>query len=251
MKDNFSTQATAYARFRPRYPAQLIDYLAGLAPSRRYAWDAATGNGQLALALADHFDRVLATDISARQLEQAPLHPRVEYRVEPAEACSAPDQAFDFVAVAQAVHWFHFDRFYAEIRRVLRPGGVLALIGYGLFRTENPAVNAVVDHFYRNITGPYWDPERSHIDAGYATIPFPFERLPTPEFDMKFWWTQADMLGFLNSWSAVQHYRRERGSDPLALIGEALQEAWGATGALEVRFPLLLRVGARAVSPGL
>lgn len=181
MKDNFSAQASAYARFRPTYPPELIAELVALAPARQAAWDCATGNGQVAYALAEYFEEVLATDISAKQLAQARQHPRIQYQLEPAEKCSAPDQSFDLIVVAQAIHWFDFEGFYAEVRRVLRPGGVLALVGYGVFSTENAALNAVIDHFYREITGPYWDPERRHIDEEYRTILFPFEQITMPD----------------------------------------------------------------------
>ncbi|MEZ4943732.1 MAG: class I SAM-dependent methyltransferase [Saprospiraceae bacterium] len=242
MKDNFSRQAASYARYRPVYPPELIAYLAGLAPGRQAAWDCATGNGQVALALAEYFETVLATDMSAQQLQHARAHPRIRYAQERAEQCSGADASFDLITVAQAVHWFDFEPFFAEVRRVLRPGGILALIGYSLFTANDAAVDAVVRHFYADITGPYWDAERRHIDAEYRTIPFPLEEIPVPEFSMEFDWTVDDVLGYFSSWSAVQHYIREKGENPIGLIERKLRAAWGP-GNRKISTALLLRAG--------
>lgn len=243
MKDNFSSQAKAYSRFRPSYPPDLIAHLVSLAPDRQHAWDCATGNGQVAIALAEYFDEIFATDISQNQLGHARQHPKIQYSLEMAEKCSAPDGKFDLITVAQAIHWFDFDRFFTEARRVLQPGGVLALIGYSLFDSDSAAVDSVIRHFYLNITGPYWDAERSYIDAGYRTIPFPFEEIEVPEFRMEYKWTVDDVLGYLSSWSAVQHYIRKNGQNPLDLIDSDLKRAWGDVGEREISCQILLKVG--------
>jgi len=91
-KDHFSKQAADYARFRPRYPREMFEYLGRIAPSRALAWDCATGNGQAAVGLAAVFERVIATDASEKQIANAEPHERVEYRVAPAEE-SASNQA--------------------------------------------------------------------------------------------------------------------------------------------------------------
>lgn len=244
MKDNFSAQACLYARFRPAYPPELIAHIASLAPSHASAWDCGTGNGQVAIQLAEHFEQVYATDISEKQLGQAPQYPRIRYALEPAEQCSAPDRAFDLIVVAQAIHWFNFDLFYAQVRRVLKPGGILAVVGYSLFRTNAPAVDDIIhQRFYREITGPYWDPERRYLDEGYRTIPFPFDEIQMPEYSMRYRWTLPDVLGYLNTWSAVQHYIRANGHNPVKLIETELRQAWGGVGEREIVCPLLLRVG--------
>lgn len=244
MKDNFSSQAAEYARFRPSYPPELIRALAALAPAHRTAWDCATGNGQVALLLAEHFDRVWATDISAQQLAQAPAHPRIYYAQEPAERCSAPDGLFDLIVVAQAVHWFDFETFYAEARRLLAPGGVLALVGYGLFQTGTPALDAVIGHFYREVIGPYWDAERRYIDEGYRSLPFPWEEITLPgDYRMQYKWTLEMLAGYLQTWSAVQHVQRAKGYNPVAALIPALREVWGDGDWQTIAFPLLLRIG--------
>lgn len=243
MKDNFSTQAAGYARFRPNYPPALINYLANLPLAKQAVWDCGTGNGQVAVQLAHYFDEVFATDISAKQLREAPAHARIRYAVEAGERCSAPDDAFDLIVVAQAIHWFDFDRFYAEVRRVLRPGGVLAVVGYGLLQTDSTAMNDIIRRFYTEIVGPYWDPERRYLDEAYRTIPFPFEETGTPEFSMQYRWSMDDLLGYLGTWSAVQHYQRQKAADPVELIEAALRRAQGDRMEIAIHFPVHLRVG--------
>ncbi len=243
MKDNFSAQAAQYARFRPVYSKELIAWLAAQSPARQAAWDCGTGNGQVALLLAEYFDHVFATDISRKQLQEAPAHPRIHYAEEPAEQCSAADQAFDLVVVAQAIHWFQFEKFYEAVRRVLRPGGLLAAIGYGLFHTDAADVNALVRRFYLEVVGPFWDPERRYVDEQYRTIPFPFAEVSMPDFLMVYRWRFEELLGYLNTWSAVQHYQQRYGQNPVQLVEEMLKAAWGDVEFRTVQFPVFTRVG--------
>ena len=153
-KDHFSSQSAAYSRYRPEYPAALIRYVASIAPDRRFAIDCATGNGQAAVALAEHFETVLAVDGSRSQLARAQAHGRVHYAASLAEWLPLRDRSVSLVAAAQAAHWFDFDRFHAECRRVLVPGGVVALWTYAKFRA-GPRVDAVIDQFYSAVVGPY------------------------------------------------------------------------------------------------
>ncbi|CAA9229363.1 MAG: SAM-dependent methyltransferase [uncultured Cytophagales bacterium] len=241
-KDNFSRQAGDYARFRPRYPDALYDFLLSLTPSRGAAWDAGTGNGQVAGQLANAFGHVYATDISAKQLEKAPPRENVTYRVCRAESTGFPDHTFDLVTVAQALHWFDFGAFYAEVGRVARPGGVLAVWGYNLLHVE-PAVDALVRTFYRDVVGPYWDAERRHVEAAYATIPFPFPELPAPPLRMVTGWEREHLLGYLNTWSAVQGYKQANGTDPVEALRPRLEAIWPAGETREVQFPLFVRAG--------
>ncbi|MGQ3133668.1 MAG: class I SAM-dependent methyltransferase [Flavobacteriales bacterium] len=243
MKDNFSGHAAAYARFRPAYPPELIAFLRDLATHPATLWDCGTGNGQLAAALAPYFGRVLATDISENQLKNALQLPNIHYSRQAAESTDFDAQSVDMITVAQAIHWFDFDRFYAEVRRVARPGALLVLAGYGLIRIT-PALNAVIDEFYTGTVGPFWDPERHYIDEAYETVPFPFEEKEVPPFRMRFRWTIEQLLGYLDTWSAVQHYKRANEADPLLLIREPLRAAWGNAEYLEVEFPVFVRVGA-------
>ncbi len=242
-KDHFSEQPDAYHRYRPRYPDALFAYLASQTDRHERAWDCATGNGQAAFALADYFEHVIATDASAAQLAQAPPHRRIDYRVAPAEQSGLEGGSVDLLTVAQALHWFDLDRFYAEAKRVLRPGGVVAVWCYEL-ATITPAVDRVTQHFYSALLGPFWPPERRHVEAGYHDLPFPFVEQQAPPFAMTADWDLEQLLGYLSTWSAVQQYRRQRGQDPLQALQRELQPIWGETpGKQSIRWPLQLRVG--------
>jgi SAM-dependent methyltransferase len=241
MKDNFSSQSDKYAKFRPTYPGELFDYLLSVVRGRENAWDCGTGNGQVAQVLAGSFDRVMATDISQQQIDNAVRHEHIEYSVQPAERTSFPDDTFDLITVAQAIHWFHFDAFYQEVDRTIRPGGVLAVIGYGLIQT-NPVIDKIIGSFYRTIVGPYWDKERRYIDEDYKTIPYPYKALDTPAFQHNVEWSLEHLIGYIGTWSAVKHYEKKNGRDPIDLVHDALKAGWGTDKMIKGRFPILLRV---------
>lgn len=241
-RHNFTTGAAQYAQFRPRYPQALFDYLYTLVPAFDAAWDCGTGNGQVAGVLAERFAQVWATDVSAAQLEQAIQKPNIHYRLQPAEQTDFPDDSFDLITVAQAIHWFDFDRFYAEVRRTARPGAVLAVVGYGRFRVD-AAIDALIDAFYHDTLGPYWDAQRRYIDEDYRTLPFPFEALPAPALQMDYEWTLEHVVGYLNTWSAVKHYKELQDHNPVDALAPRLQAVWGADASRRISFPLLLRAG--------
>lgn len=244
-RDLFSGGSGAYAAFRPAYPRALFEFLAGLTARRARAWDCATGSGQAATALAEWYERVDATDASAAQIASAAPHDRVLYRTAPAEASGLPDASIDLVTVAQALHWLDRDRFFAEARRVLAPGGVLAVWSYALARVT-PAVDTVVETLYRETLGPDWLPERRLVEDGYASIAFPFEEIAAPPFVIEQHWTLAGLLGYLGTWSAVQRHRTRTGVDAVAAAAEALGAAWGRPGRRRrIVWPLAVRVGRR------
>jgi SAM-dependent methyltransferase len=242
-EDHFSEQAVDYVRYRPDYPEALFAFLAKSVTQHELAWDCGTGNGQAARGLAGHFDRVIATDPSQTQIRNAVHHKKIDYFVSPAEKTDIPSHSVDLITVAQALHWFRLDSFYEEARRVLRPGGVLAVWCYGLSRI-NPDIDKIVQHYYRDVVGPYWPPERRYIDEKYRTIPFPFVELPTPELYMRADWDMNDLIGYLQTWSATQQCRRKNNQNPIDIIRRALKKSWGRENArLTVRWPLYLRVG--------
>jgi ubiquinone/menaquinone biosynthesis C-methylase UbiE len=244
--DHFSDVAARYADFRPRYPEALFNYLATLAPRTSLVWDCAAGNGQATVGLAGHFDRVIATDASSEQIASATRHPRIEYRVATAENSGLADGSIGMVTVAQAVHWFNFDRFYAEVRRVLVPDGVLALWAYGINQVEGEAVNALAQNYYANIVGPYWPPERALVEEGYRTIPFPFHEIRPPTFHMETRWTLDQLLGYFSTWSATSRFIKATGQNPLVPLRKELANVWGDANSIRaITWPLSLRVGRR------
>ena len=241
--DHFSQQAGTYARYRPSYPPALFDYLAGQAPARRLAWDVGTGNGQAALALAERFERVYASDASAEQLARAPAHARIEYRVERAEDVSLAPSSVDLVTVAVAAHWFNLDGFYAAVRRVAAPGGLIAVWAYHLPLVE-PLFDRVLHRYYAEILADYWPAEVAYIEQRYATLPFPFAPVAAPPFEIEAEWDLSQLVGFLESWSGTQRYRQQHGTHPVRLVWAALAEAWGKPEERHrLRWPLHVRAG--------
>jgi SAM-dependent methyltransferase len=242
-KDHFSARAADYAVHRPGYPIALVDYLAGLAPARDVALDVGCGSGQLSVLLAERFGRVIATDASARQVESATPHPKVEYRVTPAEASNLPPASVDLITAAQAAHWFDLPAFYAEARRIARPGAVLALVTYGVLQADG-AIDPVIQHFYRDVVGPYWPPERRHVETGYREFEFPFAEVDVPPLAIEVEWRAADLVGYADTWSAVRGAEKALGQSPIPAFGRELAHAWGNPDERRViRFPLSLRVG--------
>ena len=241
-KDHFSRQAADYAKFRPRYPRELFEYLGSVAPSRALAWDCATGNGQAAVELAEVFDHVIATDASEKQISNAQPHRHIEYRVAQAENSGIKSGTVDLLIVAQALHWFDLDRFYLEARRVLKPNGALAASAY-LCAQIDPAVDAVVNQYYSEVVGPFWAPERRLVE-NFAEIPFPFHKIDPPKFEMTMHWDLDHLVGYLRTWSATQRFIAVKGTDPLERIIDELRRAWGnAHQARRIMWPLTLRVG--------
>ena len=240
--DNFSTGGRGYALYRPESPKEVFDFLYDHVKGFDTAWDCGTGNGQVAANLAGRFKTVYGTDISEDQLKHAVQKDNIVYRRERAEKTSFPDHTFDLITVAQAIHWFDFEPFYKEVRRVARPGALFAAWTYSLLRLS-PSVNEVIDHFYTDITHPYWDQERDYVDAHYKTIPFPFEEIKTPEIQIVKSYTLEQLIGYLRTWSGVRHYVEKEKKDPTDLILADLKNAWGAQEKLEVRWPVHVRAG--------
>lgn len=236
-KDHFSGHAAGYARSRPGYPPELFAWLSARCRQHHLAWDCATGNGQAAVALADYFETVIGTDASSAQIGNAQHCENVEYRIVAAEESGLGDASCDLVTVGQALHWFDQQRFHAEVRRVAKPGALLAAWGYHLSRVA-PPIDRVIDVFDQQIVGSYWPAERRHIDARYADLPFPFEPVAFPVFDMQLEWTRAQFLAYIGTWSSVQRYRQEKGHDPLVWLENELAPFWRVDEVRRVSWPL-------------
>jgi SAM-dependent methyltransferase len=244
----FAGVAHEYANFRPGYPPELFAWLARAAPARGAVWDCGCGSGQASVALAEHFSHVYATDASAEQIAAARAHPRVRYSVAPAEKSGLEAESADLVTVAQALHWFDVEAFYAETRRVARRGAVLAVWNYPRPEFTDPALDRIFLDFYSGVVGPYWPPERRHIETNYQTLPpFPkelgFEDLTHPEFGLTLEWNFEQVMGYVSSWSATTRYRQAVGQDPLPQLRATLGPAWPGEGTrVTIGMPIGLRV---------
>jgi hypothetical protein len=239
-KDLFSNHASQYAAFRPTYPKELYDFIFSHVKGFNIAWDAGTGNGQVARDLSNRFEKVIATDISGKQLENAYQANNIFY-FQTGETILFSTQRFDLICVAQAIHWFNREKFYGEVKRVAKQEAIVAVWGYGLLSII-PEIDILVNDFYVNIIGPYWDKERKLIDEEYKTIAFPFSEIDTPEFSFTFPWALSELQGYLNTWSSVQKYIQENNSNPVENLISQIQPLWKFE-KMEIRFPLFLRLG--------
>ncbi|MCD6046032.1 MAG: ubiE/COQ5 methyltransferase family protein [Gammaproteobacteria bacterium] len=245
-KDYFSGHAHQYSSARPTYPDNLFEYLITLVKGRDLAWDCATGNGQAAVKLAPYFKTVVATDASNAQLAEATPCSNVHYRIAVAEASSLESHSVDLITVAQAVHWFDFDKFYSEAKRVLKPDGIIAVWCYVLFHTDNDAVNQLIHTFYNDIVGQYWPPERKYLDEAYKTLPFPFtEILPVPEFAIVNHWSGKQIINYLQTWSGVKTYEVHCKENPVEkwLLPRLADCITDMDEPLTVTMPLVVKIG--------
>jgi SAM-dependent methyltransferase len=244
--DHFSRIADRYAAFRPRYPAALVELLAYHAPARDVAWDVGCGSGQLSVALADHFARVIATDLTQEQLDRATPHPRVEYRRATAEASGLDDASIDLVVAAQAAHWFDWPRFVAEVERVARPHAVVALVAYGRLAIDDASLQGCFDDYYDRIAGPYWPrPGRDHIENGYRDLALPWSAIEAPELAMPVTWTREELCGYLSSWSATARLVESEGPGRFEAVCARLAELWLGDEPRAMQFPLIVKLARR------
>lgn len=243
-KDFFSKQSKEYSVSRPTYPRSLFDFLASLVARKELAWDCATGNGQAAIVLSEYFRQVIASDISKKQIENAKQKSNIRYEVFPAEKTTLEDNSVDLVTVAQALHWFNFDEFYKEVKRVLRKGGVIATWAYGL-HSISPEVDRVTYYLYDGILGEeYWPKERKYIENRYEDVPFPFEQISSPQFEIRLNWSLSDLMGYLYTWSSTQKFIEKNNYDPVKQIKDQLEKAWGSQQERRVVvWPIYMKVG--------
>lgn len=239
-KDLFSRHANDYARFRPSYPADLFAWLAAVAPGRELALDVGAGNGQAAAELGLYFAKVIAVEPSAEQIASAQPAMKVTFRQGTAEALGVAPESVDLVVASQAFHWFKRPPFFAEVRRVLRPLGCLAVWCYGL-GTVTPQIDGLVHGLYEAHLGDFWEPERKLVEDGYRSVEFPFSEIGVPSFQMKLQWTFDQLVGYLGTWSALKRCMHERGENPLAFMLPRLQQAWGDADERQVAWPISVR----------
>jgi SAM-dependent methyltransferase len=241
--DAFSDAARRYASARPTYPASLFECVAALAPARHDAWDCATGNGQAALGLAALFESVQATDASAQQIEHAASHPRVHYRVAAADTSGLSDRSVDLVSVAQALHWFDLPKFYAEVRRVARPGGLLAVYGYAWLYLS-AQLDALINRWLLRPIEAFWLPNLQLLWHGYRTIEFPYEEITAPRLAIHLDWNLDQLLSYYLTWSATRGKIAAEGDRFIADAYHGLAAAWGdPQQSRPVVMPIAVRLG--------
>jgi ubiquinone/menaquinone biosynthesis C-methylase UbiE len=239
--DFFSGHSKIYAEFRPSYPEELFTFLLSHTKNLQRAWDCGTGNGQVAIGLAKFIKHVDATDISQQQLNNAAQHPSITYHLCDAHNTPFTDNSFDLITIGQALHWFDFENFYKEVRRVSKPGATLAVWGYNICRVD-PIIDRALENYYKNTIDPYWHPRRKLIDEAYQTIPFPFMEISTPEFEISEEWSLDHFIGYLTSWSATQNFIKEKGENPAEKVRQEIGQHWKDK-MKSVRFPVFLRIG--------
>ncbi len=242
MKDNFSQQSEGYAKYRPVYPQELFDYILSFVPQKILAWDCATGNGQTASVLSKYFENVYATDISKKQLENAVTANNISYVIEPAEQTSLENNTVDLVTVSQALHWFDFEKFNTEVKRVSKPGGIIAAWTYNLLKTD-PITDKIIHHYHFDTLATFWDKERNHVNDNYVNIPFPFKSIAAPDFSIKVKWHLKDLEGYLNTWSALQKFISINNYNPVDGLIEEIKQNWPIAELRSVEFPLTLKLG--------
>ncbi|TWC40315.1 methyltransferase family protein [Pseudomonas sp. SJZ079] len=239
----FGARAGAYASFRPEYPDALFHWLANRCPEHQRALDIACGNGQASRPLRQYFAQVLACDASLDQLRASEDFGDITLFAASAEAQPLVSASLDLVVVAQALHWFATPEFFAEVARLLKPGGLFCAWCYSLLRIDGP-LDELIDVFYWGTLGGYWPAGRSSVDAGYCDLYAPFPRIELPDLAIEMQWNFNQLLGYLRTWSAVQCWEHQHDRDPVAEIAPALREAWGDSNQPRVvRWPLHFLAG--------
>jgi hypothetical protein len=243
MKDNFSAQADLYAQYRPTYPPELFEYIVSFVGNKNTAWDCGTGNGQSAVELSHYFKKVIATDISSKQIGNAEKAANIFYSVQPSEHTDIDNASVDLVTVAQAIHWFDFEKFYAEVKRVATKNAFIAVWSYSLLKISEP-IDQIIRDYHFNFLGSYWDAERKYVDDEYRDIPFPFEKIKVPQFFIEKYWSLQELEGYLNTWSALQKYINANLANPVPGIIDSIRVYWGHQEKRKIIFPIHLLLGA-------
>lgn len=238
----FSKQADLYAKYRPEYPEEMYNFIFDHLDQQKITWDCATGSGQIAIYLANHFDQVFANDISEEQLAYAQEKANITYLNTPGEHSGLPENTFDLITIAQAIHWLNFDKFYDEVRRTSRKDALLAVIGYGMVRIDKQS-NILIDELYETAFSKYFNENRRYLDNCYQNIPFPFEEIPTPTFKNHYTWSLDQLEGYFNSWSAIQRIKSEKGYNPADETITELKQVLSNPEKFEVTFPIFIRLG--------
>eukprot|EP00026_Physarum_polycephalum_P012930 Phypoly_transcript_13281.p1 GENE.Phypoly_transcript_13281~~Phypoly_transcript_13281.p1 ORF type:complete len:268 (+),score=55.22 Phypoly_transcript_13281:82-885(+) len=142
---DYGKVSSLYAEHRPGFPPEFYERLARIIDVKgKRVLDIGAGPGIIALELAKRGAEVVGQDFSAEQIEAAKdlaqklgLQDRCKFEVAPAEDTKQPDHYFDLVTAGTCWHWFNNEKACAEVRRVLKPGGLLLVASYLYVSTED------------------------------------------------------------------------------------------------------------------
>ena len=242
-QDHFSKQSYKYSKYRPDYPNELIKFITDLCNEKDTALDVATGNGQAAMKIANTFNRIFALDASKNQILNSFKTGNIEYILAKAEKLPVKSNSINLICIAQTLHWFSFEDFFYEVKRVLKADGIIAAWCYNLMKV-NSMIDKTIEKFYNDILGDYWPDRRKYIDNEYKTIPFPFNEIVCPPFEISKEWDLEHFLGYLRTWSAVQKYKEASDKDDVEQIFDELTALWeNPSKKLKITWPVILRAG--------
>ncbi|MDC0535357.1 class I SAM-dependent methyltransferase [Francisellaceae bacterium] len=242
MENVFSRQKEDYKKARPAYPNEFFAALSKLCENKNLAWDSATGNGQAAVSLSEHFNQVIATDISQTQINHATYRSNVDYRVEAVEQNSLLPNSVDMINAAQAIHWLNLDDFYNTIYRVAKRGALVAIYGFREVSVSSK-IDQLIDIYIQEIVGSDWREGKDYYDSEYQSLSFPFKEIKLPPFSIKLNWTLDQVLGLLDSYSGPQNYLDRVGQLPSSEIRADMLKLWGDQQKREVVIPIVHRIG--------
>ncbi|MEL0637130.1 methyltransferase domain-containing protein [Marinomonas sp. TI.3.20] len=232
-----------YSRARPTYPAELYYWLSHQVKSSGVVWDAACGTGQASIDLAAYFDKVEASDISESQIAEATPHRKVHYQVFPSEKTNYPDHYFDAVCIGHALHWFDLDLFWQEVKRVLKPGGLLVCWGYNWLTVGEQEDLVISEHVLSHLSS-YWPVQSRLLWNQYRDIQFPFEPIDVPKFDLYCNWSVSQTMDFIRSWTAAQLLIQDEGDDFLVQANTVLRSVWSdPLHKKQIHLPFFVRAG--------
>lgn len=238
----FNTESHKYFQYRPRYPKQLYEFISSVCKSNEMVWDSACGNGQVAVDISEYFSIVEASDIHENQLNNSFEKDNVHYSLQNSEATNYPDNFFDAVCVAQALHWFNLEAFFYEVKRVLKKEGVFFCWGYSFFKVEDE-IDQIINEYLLKEIEPFWSEHNKLLHNEYVNINFPFEKIETPKLEMKENWQLAQLLEYLSTWSAIKLYNKKKSINILDELEMQLSNYWEKNELKEIKMDFFVYGG--------